>query len=82
MQGFELSPKIQPSDSFQSPLDSTTNYSKTRSPNNKRTVRKKAYQEQTFTLRIPLRIDDDDRFEMECLSLLSFLDEVLLISPP
>ena len=52
---------IRSSYSLESPLDSTTIYPINRSPNyTTRPVRKKPYQEQTLTLRIPLELDDDD----------------------
>ena len=49
-----------------------------------RPVKEKTYQEQTFALRIPLELDDDDLdlLKMERLSWLRLLGEVLRIAPP
>ena len=62
MQRFELSSndtvKLLTS---RAPLDSTAIYPKPGLPtNNMRPVKEKTYQEQTFALRIPLELDDDD----------------------
>ena len=42
------------------PLDSTAIEPKPGLPNYMRPVKEKTYQEQTFSLRIPLELDDDD----------------------
>ena len=71
MQWFELSSndpiKLLTS---RAPLDSTAIYPKPGLSNNMRPVKEKTYQEQTFALRIPLELDDDDLviFKLEHLS--------------
>ena len=61
MQWFELSSndpiKLLTS---RAPLDSTAIEPKPGLPNYMRPVKEKTYQEQTFALRIPLELDDDD----------------------
>jgi len=65
-------------------LDSTVIYPKPGLPNNMRPIKEKTYQEQTFALRIPLELDNDDLdlLKMEHLSRLRLLGEVLRIAPP
>ena len=71
MQRFELSSndtvKLLTS---RAPLDSTAIEPKPGLPNYMRPVKEKTYQEQTFALRIPLELDDDDLvlFKLEHLS--------------
>ena len=61
MQRFELSSndpiKLLTS---RAPLDSTAIEPKPGLPNYMRPLKEKTYQEQTFALRIPLELDDDD----------------------
>jgi hypothetical protein len=53
-------------------------------PNTMRPVRKKPYQDYTFSLRIPLELDDDvlDLLKLDYLSWLRLPGEVLRIAPP